>query len=99
MSSINDKIAQLRHCTEQAKQEMEQKERELRDSQERLDVARELLQSMDPKDQETIPIADTPYPELLGMHQLAKDAHETARKRYETNQRYLEKLLAAQATP
>ncbi|KAG7373368.1 hypothetical protein IV203_034092 [Nitzschia inconspicua] len=89
---MESKIVQLQIVTDQAKQEMEQKAREVKDSQERLDVAKELLRSLDLEDQERISINDTHYPELLGMHQMAKDAYETAQKRYETNQRYLDKM-------
>ena len=94
-SATSDKIAKLQEATRIAKAEMEQKEREVNDSQERLDVAKELLQSLDPEDQAKIKITDTKYPELLSMHQLARDSYETARKRYETNQKYLDKFANA----
>jgi hypothetical protein len=93
---MDAKIAKLQEATDQAKQDMEQKERELKDSQERLDVAKDLLKSLDKEDQERISITETKYPELLGVHQLAKDAYETSKKRYETNQRYLEMMTAGQ---
>ena len=91
---MEDKIAKLQEATANAKQEMEQKERELKDSQERLDVTKELLKSLDPEEQQKIKISDTKYPELLAMHQLAVDAYETAQKRYQTNQKYLDKFTS-----
>ena len=73
------KIAKLQEATEQARQDTELKERILKDSKERLEAAKALLQSMDVEDQQRIPISDTQYPELLGLHQLAKDEYETAK--------------------
>ena len=93
-SSLAEKIAKLQIATDTAKEDAEQKERELKDSQERLDVAKELLQSLTPEEQTTIRIADTKYPDLLAMHQVAKDNYDTAQKRYQTNQTYLDKFKA-----
>ena len=53
------KIAKLQEATEQARQDMELKERILKDSKERLEVAKALLQSMDAEDQQRIQISDT----------------------------------------
>ena len=94
---MDDKIVKLKAATESAKDAMDQSERELKDSQERLDLAKQLLQSMDKKDQEKIKIGDTKYPELLALHQIALDNFETSQKRYETNKRYLEKFTTAAA--
>ena len=91
-AALETKIAKLQEATSLAKEEMEQREKELEDSQKRLDAAKELLQSLDAEEQQKIKICDTKYPELLRMHQLAKDAYETAQKRYQTNQKYLDKL-------
>ena len=96
-SSLADKIAKLQAAMDAAKADLEQKERELKDSQERLDVAKIVLQTMDAEDQAKIQISDTKYPDLLAMHQLAQDAYETAHKRYQTNQTYLDKFTTAAA--
>lgn len=91
----DSKIAKLKDATDKAKEEMDQKHREVKDSQERLDVAKELLQSLEPEEQLKIKMSDTKLPELIAMHQLAQDAYETAVKRYETNQKYLDKFTGA----
>jgi len=88
----SDKVAKLQHATDAARAVMIQKEREYKDAQERLDVAKLLLQSMDAQDQQKITLGDTKLPELLALCQMAKDEYETSLKRYETNQRYLHKF-------
>ena len=93
-SSLAEKIAKLQLATDTAKEDVEQKERELQDSQERLEVAKALLQSLTPEEQTTIQIGDTKYPDLLALHQVAKDNYETAQKRYQTNLTYLDKFKA-----
>ena len=93
-SSLVEKIAKLQEATDTAKADVDQKQLELADSQKRLDVAKELLQSLEPEQQQSIAINDTKYPDLLALHQIAKDNYETAQKRYETNQKYLDKYKA-----
>jgi len=50
---------------------------------------------MDPEDQAKIQINDTKLPELIDLHAAAIDAYRTAKKRFETNVRYLGKVQAA----
>ena len=64
----------------------------MKDSDERLAVAKELFKTLCEEEQADIQINDTKYPELLAMHQIAVDEYETARKRYQTNQSYLDKF-------
>lgn len=90
------KIAKLETATQEAKSEMERLAVELADSEERLDLAKTLLQSLSPEDQLNTKVTDTKLPELIDLNHAAKDAFETAKKRYETNQRYLEKLKQQQ---
>jgi formyltetrahydrofolate synthetase len=90
--TIEDKIAKLKEATETAKADLEHCERALKDSKERLDVAKELLLALDDADQERMQISETQYPALLALHQVAKDNFETAKKRYETNLKYLDKF-------
>lgn len=86
------KIDKLEEATKSAKEEMERLENELEDSNERLDLAKTLLQSLSPEDQKNTKVTDTKLPELIDMNHITKDAYETAKKRYETNLKYLEKF-------
>jgi hypothetical protein len=90
---MEDKIAKLKEATETAKADFEHSERAVKDSKERLDVSRELLLVLDAADQERIKISNTKYPELLAFHEIAKSNYETAKKRYETNMKYLDKFI------
>jgi hypothetical protein len=95
---MEDKIAKLKEATETAKADLDHCERAVKDSKERLDVSKELLLALDAADQERIQISNTKYPELLALHQVANDNYETAKKRYETNMKYLHKFISCTTT-
>mmetsp|Transcript_20718 Transcript_20718/g.26746 ORF Transcript_20718/g.26746 Transcript_20718/m.26746 type:complete len:104 (-) Transcript_20718:12-323(-) len=89
-NNYESKIAKLQAATETAEHDLQQAEVAWKDSQMRLSAAKELLQELNAKEQETIQINDTKLPELLELHALAQNRYDTAKARYETNQRYLQ---------
>ena len=95
---MDAKIAKLQTATDEAESELKSAQAALEDSETRLDAAKQLLKQLDPEEQMKIQVNDTKLPELLELHALAKDRYETAKGRFETNQRYLkmfqEKALA-----
>eukprot|EP00553_Chaetoceros_curvisetus_P002406 CAMPEP_0204611948 /NCGR_PEP_ID=MMETSP0717-20131115/63_1 /ASSEMBLY_ACC=CAM_ASM_000666 /TAXON_ID=230516 /ORGANISM="Chaetoceros curvisetus" /LENGTH=94 /DNA_ID=CAMNT_0051623825 /DNA_START=471 /DNA_END=755 /DNA_ORIENTATION=+ len=91
---MSDKIAKLEVATDEAKKRMDSTKEAFDDSLRRLEAAKELLREMSPEDQQKIQVNDTKLPELLEMHSMATEAYEEAKKRYETNSRYLELFKA-----
>ena len=89
VSTMDDKIAKLQVATEKAQAEMEQDKAALDDAVKRLTAAKDLLREMDAEDQAIFQVNDTKLPELISLHQLAKEKYETSQTRYETNHRYL----------
>ena len=82
-------VEKLQKATEEANLKFSEAQLALDDSQGRLDDAKEALQHLDKEEQEKIKVTDTMLPELLEMHALAKETFDVAKKRYETNKRYL----------
>jgi D-serine dehydratase len=91
---MESKIEKLEEATQQAKEQMEKLEKELEDSNERLDLAKTLLKALTPEEQQNTKVTDTKLPELMEMNATVKEAYETTKKRYETNLKYLQKLKA-----
>ena len=87
---MDEKIAKLQEATEDAKTKATEAKTALDDSELRLNTAKDLLkQHLDPEEQERIRVGDTMLPELLQMHAIAKQTHEEAETRYNTNLKYL----------
>ena len=95
---MQSKIGKLEEATQQAKEQMEQLEKELEDSNERLDLAKTLLKALTPEEQLNTKVTDTKLPELIEMNATVKDAYETTKKRYETNLKYLQKVKGASSS-
>jgi predicted nucleic acid-binding Zn-ribbon protein len=86
---MDDKIAKLQIATNEAETKMKKDKEALEDSQKRVDAAKTLLRELDEEEQNTIQVSDTKLPELLALHNIAKEEYESSEKRYETNKRYL----------
>ena len=86
---MDDKIAKLEAATKEAETQMNEHKELLEDAAKRLQAAKELLREMDPEDQAKIKVNDTKLPELISLHELAKEQYESSHKRFETNSRYL----------
>jgi len=91
----DDRTAKLQTAIDDARSELVRTKTAHDESLRRLDAAKELLRNMDPEDQAKIQINDTKLPELIDLHAAAIDAYRTAKKRFETNVRYLGKVQAA----
>lgn len=83
-------MQKLQLATDQAKLEMEKCLADRAEAEQKIKLVKGLLMELDEDAKERIQIKDTRLPELLALHQAAQDAHETAEKRYETNNKYLE---------
>jgi len=83
------KLAQLEFATASAKAESVRLASELEDATRQLNEEKDRLRSLSSEEQQKILINDTNLPELLEAYSEAKNAHETARARYETNARYV----------
>lgn len=88
--SNDDKVAKLQAATDQALFDVVQLHKELQAAEKAVQVTKALLRDLDEEEQQRIKVTDTKLPELLAMAHAAREAHATATKRYETNNRYLE---------
>ena len=91
---MSDKIRKLQIATENAMEEMNRTKVAYEDSSKRLEAAKELLKGLPPEEQQKIQVNDTKLPELIELHMQATNAYEEAKKRYETNSRYLQLFRA-----
>ena len=92
--NMSDKVKKLQIVTEEAMEQMNKTKSAFEDSLRRLEAAKELLREMSPEDQQKIQVNATKLPELIEMHANATEAYEEAKKRYETNSRYLQLFKA-----
>lgn len=91
---MRDKVQQLQIATDEAMEQMNKTKDAFDDSLRRLEAAKELLREMSPEDQQKIQVNDTKLPELIEMHTIATEAYEEAKKRFDTNSRYLQLFKA-----
>mmetsp|Transcript_19293 Transcript_19293/g.29223 ORF Transcript_19293/g.29223 Transcript_19293/m.29223 type:complete len:95 (+) Transcript_19293:189-473(+) len=87
---MSDKVKKLQIATDEAMEQMNKTKCAYEDSLRRLEAVKELLREMSPKDQQKVHVNDTKLPELIEMHTIATEAHEEAKKKFETNSRYLQ---------
>ena len=91
---MSDKINKLQIATDNAMEEMNARKLAFEDSRKRLEATKELLKGLSPEDQQKIQVNETKLPELIELHMQATSAYEEAKKRYETNSRYLQLFRA-----
>ncbi|KAL7489835.1 hypothetical protein ACHAW6_015716 [Cyclotella cf. meneghiniana] len=92
MASLQDKLLQLEEATATAHSLLLQKETILASASEALDAAKTKLRSLSPEAQADLQVNDTQLPELLEAKMIAQGDYDEAKKRYETNQRYVDVL-------
>ena len=98
-ATLEQKIQQLEDATNSAKSDLTMKQSALTLASNELNKAKTKLKAtLSPEAQQTIQVNDTELPELLSAKMIAQEEYDEAKKRYDTNQRYLlmmkEKLLS-----
>ena len=92
MASLQDKLRQLEEATATSQTAFHEAESNLKKATESLDVAKAKLKALSPEAQEALQVNDTELPELLEAKMTAQIEFDEAKKRYETNQRYVDLL-------
>ena len=98
-ATLEQKIQQLEDATNSAQSDLTIKQSALTVASNELAKCKTKLKStLSPEAQQTIQVNDTELPELLSAKMIAQEEYDEAKKRYDTNQRYLlmmkEKLLS-----
>lgn len=98
-ATLEQKIQQLEDATNSAQSDLTMKQSALTLASNELNKAKTKLKAtLSPEAQQTIQVNDTELPELLSAKMIAQEEYDEAKKRYDTNQRYLlmmkEKLLS-----
>ena len=98
-TTLEQKIQQLEDATNSAQSDLTMKQSALTLASNELNKAKTKLKAtLSPEAQQTIQVNDTELPELLSAKMIAQEEYDEAKKRYDTNQRYLlmlkEKLLS-----
>ncbi|KAL7550173.1 hypothetical protein ACHAWF_017052 [Thalassiosira exigua] len=83
------KLELLERATTAAETLLAEKERALSAATEALEGAKSKLKSLSPEAQESLQVNDTELPDLISSKILAQEEYDEAKKRVETNQRYL----------
>ncbi|KAL9181148.1 hypothetical protein ACHAXT_009953 [Thalassiosira profunda] len=89
MSTLEHKVKQLEEATTAAQAALDEKESNLAAASDALDKAKAKLKELSPEAQQTLQVNDTELPELITAKMAAQEEHDEAKKRYETNQKYL----------
>ena len=89
MSALEQKLKQLEEATTAAQSDFTEKESKLSSASDALDKAKTKLKALSPEAQQTLQVNDTELPDLLSAEMLAQEEHDEAKKKYETNQKYL----------
>jgi hypothetical protein len=92
MASLHDKLLQLEEATATAHADLLVKESQLKSAMEALGAAEARLKALSPEAQAALQVNDTELPELLEAKAIAQIEYDDAKKRYATNQRYIELL-------
>lgn len=90
MASLQDKLLKLEEATATAHADLLEKESQLKSAVEALVATEAKLKALSPDAQAALQVNDTEIPELLEAKAIAQIEYDDAKKRYETNQRYVE---------
>ena len=89
MSALEQKLKQLEEATNASQSALTEKESKLTSASDALDKAKAKLKALSPEAQQTLQVNDTELPELISAKMLAQEEYDEAKKRYDTNQKYL----------
>ena len=88
-SKMEEKIKKLDEATTASQLAMLDAESKLAAASDALEAAKSKLKQLSPEAQQNIEFNDTELPDLISAKMLAESECENARKRYETNEKYL----------
>lgn len=83
------KIRKLEEATSLAQSALQEKESKLSSTSTALSEAKAKLKALRPEAQATLQVNDTELPDLISANMIAQEEYDEAKKRYETNQKYL----------
>ena len=86
---MEEKIRKLEEATSIAQSALKEKESKLSSTSAALSEAKAKLKALGPEAQATLQVNDTELPDLISANMLAQEEYDEAKKRYETNQKYL----------
>lgn len=89
---MEEKISKLQSAAESAKLNWLESKKQLDGVEEMLRDEKEKLKSLSEEEQNSIQVNTTKLPELLELRISLQHDSETWKKRFETNQKYLDKL-------
>ena len=92
MASVQDKLRQLEEATATSHNALLEQEYVLNSAVEALESAKTKLKALSPEAQENLQVNDTELPELIEAKMVAQVQYDEAKKRYDTNQRYVDLL-------
>ena len=83
------KIRKLEEATSLAQSALQEKESKLSSTSTALSEAKAKLKALSPEAQATLQVNETELPDLISANMIAQEEYDEAKKRYETNQKYL----------
>eukprot|EP00985_Skeletonema_marinoi_P018345 scaffold10235_cov131-Skeletonema_marinoi.AAC.6 len=86
---MEEKIKKLDEATTASQLAMLDAESKLAAASDALEAAKSKLKQLSPEAQQNIEFNDTELPDLISAKMLAESERENARKRYETNEKYM----------
>lgn len=86
---MEDKVKKLEEATAVAQSVLAEKQTKLTSAKDALDNAKAKLKALSPEAQHLLQVNDTELPELISAKMLAQEEYDEAKKRYDTNQKYL----------
>lgn len=86
---MEDKVKKLEEATAVAQSVLAEKQTKLTSATDALDNAKAKLKALSPEAQHLLQVNDTELPELISAKMLAQEEYDEAKKRYDTNQKYL----------
>lgn len=89
MASLEQKLQKFEQATSESQTALQEKETKLTSASDALDAAKSKLKALNPEAQKDLQVNDTELPELISAKMLAQEEYDEAKKRFETNQKYL----------
>ena len=86
---MEEKIRKLEEATSIVQSALQEKESKLSSTSTALSEAKAKLKALSPDAQANLQVNETELPDLISANMIAQEEYDEAKKRYETNQRYL----------
>ncbi len=89
MVTLDEKLKKLEEATNSSQALFIESQTKFEQATKALDDAKSKLKALSAEAQQTLQVNDTDLPELIEAKMIAETEYDEAKKRYETNQRYL----------